>query len=397
MKNTLKSCKFYYLNIRGLKSKIESLKEIIIEEKPEVIGLVETMLDGKDKVVMEGYTIYRNDRSGDGGGVLIAIKDVLKGIMVEESNSKRKEESIWLSLTNNKTKIRIGLVYNPQENKTTKDELEEVYGRIESEIKKSRKMEQHIIVMGDMNCKICDLIDGNKEEISKGGKIMIKMIKENNMIILMSGGNTVDMVYLDFAKALFDKLDHGVLLQKIKTLGITGKLGVWLYHFLTHRTHFVRLQGGISHASPVLSGVPQGTVLCPLLFLILMGDINSGISSSSIVSFADDTRLYHGISNVDDCSFLQNDLNSVYDWASCNNMSFNAQKFQYICFSPHSSSSSNVYTSSSFDIINYSKNILDLGINVSSDCSFDFHISNLVKRTKHLTGWILRTFSSRES
>ena len=68
-----------------------------------------------------------------------------------------------------------------------------------------------------------------------------------------------------------------------------------------------------------------------------------------------------------------------------------------ICLGPHSSSSSNVYTSSSFDIINYSKNILDLGINVSSDCSFDFHISNLVKRTKHLTGWILRTFSSRDN
>ena len=141
------------------------------------------MLDVKDKVVMEGYTIYRNARNGDGGGVLIAIKDVLKGIMLKESNSKRKEESIWLSLTNNKTKIRIGIVYNPQENKTTKDELEEVYGRIESEIKNARKMEQHIIVM---NCKFGDLIDGNKEEISKGGKIMIKMIKENNMIILNS-------------------------------------------------------------------------------------------------------------------------------------------------------------------------------------------------------------------
>ena len=73
------------------------------------------------------------------------------------------------------------------------------------------------------------------------------------------------------------------------------------------------------------------------------------ISSSSIVSFADDIRLYHGISNVDDCSFLQNDLNSVYDWASSNNMSFNAQKISNIyVFSPHSSSSSNVYTSSSF-------------------------------------------------
>ena len=72
------------------------------------------------------------------------------------------------------------------------------------------------------------------------------------------------------------------------------------------------------------------------------------------------------------------------------------KNFNIICFSPHSSSSSNVYTSSSFDIINYSKNILALGINMSSNCSFDFYISNLVKRTNHLTGWILRTFSSRD-
>ena len=93
------------------------------------------MLDAKDKVIMEGYTTHENDRNGDGGGVLIAIKDVLNGIMAEESNSKRKEENIWLGLAYNKIKIRIGIVYNPQEKKTTKDELEEVYGRIESEMK----------------------------------------------------------------------------------------------------------------------------------------------------------------------------------------------------------------------------------------------------------------------
>ena len=138
----------------------------------------------------------------------------------------------------------------------------------------------------------------------------------DDIMHLMSGGNNVDMVSLNFAKE-FDKVDHGVLLHKIKTLGITGRLSVWLYHILMDRTHFVRLHGGVSLDSPVLSGVPQGTVLGPLLFIILMGDINRGISSPSIVIFADDTRLYHGISSVDDCTILQNDLNSVYDWACC--------------------------------------------------------------------------------
>ena len=110
----------------------------------------------------------------------------------------------------------------------------------------------------------------------------------------------------------------------------------------------------------------------------------SGIASSSMVSFADDTRLYYGISNIDHCAILQNDLNSVYEWASDNNMFFNAQKFQYICFNPHTSLSCNAYTSSSLDIIDYSRHVLDLGIYVSSDCSFKFHITNLNKRTPHL-------------
>ena len=105
-------------------------------------------------------------------------------------------------------------------------------------------------------------------------------------------------------KKTFDIVDHGVLLHKIKMLRITGKLGVWLYHIFIGRTYFVRLQGGISFDSLVISGVPQGTVLGPLLFIILMCDINSGITSSSMVSFADDTSLYYDISNVDECAIL---------------------------------------------------------------------------------------------
>ena len=116
---------------------------------------------------------------------------------------------------------------------------------------------------------------------------------------MLDGGGSVDMVYLDFSKA-FDKVDHGILLHKLKALGITGNLGMWFYNFLTNRSHFVRLPGGISADSPVLSGVPQGTVLGPLLFLIMIADINKDISESNLISFADDTRIYTKIHDVSD-------------------------------------------------------------------------------------------------
>ena len=125
--------------------------------------------------------------------------------------------------------------------------------------------------------------------------------------------SSVDMVYLDFSKA-FDKVDNSILLHKLKALGI------WFYNFLTNRSYFVKLQGGISADSPVLSGVPQCTVLGPLLFLIMIADINNGISEYNLISFADDTQIYTKIHDVFNCNLLQQDLNHIYDWPSTKNM-----------------------------------------------------------------------------
>ena len=88
----------------------------------------------------------------------------------------------------------------------------------------------------------------------------------------------------------FDKVDHGVLLNKLKTFGICGKLGEWLHSFLTNRRHHVRIPGGVSKSDNVLSGVPQGTVLGPVLFLVLISNISNNVNSN-ITSFADDTRV----------------------------------------------------------------------------------------------------------
>ena len=193
---------------------------------------------------------------------------------------------------------------------------------------------------------------------------------------ILSSDITVDMIYLDFSKAL-DKADSGVLLHKLKDLGITGKLGIWFFQFLTNRTHYVRIPGCISKDSPVLSGVPQGIVLGPLLFLIMISDINKGTTSSRLISFADDTRVYSNIIEADDCDNLQYDLNSIYNWAVQNNMFFNSDKFHYSSYrSSLSSNSYNVYANLNMEIINSSDNVLDLGIFMSSNCSFELHIKN---------------------
>ena len=90
-----------------------------------------------------------------------------------------------------------------------------------------------------------------------------------NIMHMINNKSTVDMIYLDFSKA-FDKVDPGILLHKLRDLGIKGSIGLWFIHFLNNRHHYVRISVGISQPHPVLSEVPQGTVLGHLLLIIMI-------------------------------------------------------------------------------------------------------------------------------
>jgi len=134
----------------------------------------------------------------------------------------------------------------------------------------------------------------------------------------------VDAVFLDFAKA-FDSVSHMRLLGKAAFYGIRNNLQLWLKDFLTERRQRVVVNGTCSSWSPVKSGVPQGTVLGPILFLIFINDLPDAIKSS-IKLFADDTVIYRKIETSDDQLILQKDLQLLETWASRWQMKFAPKK-----------------------------------------------------------------------
>ena len=120
-------------------------------------------------------------------------------------------------------------------------------------------------------------------------------------------------LFLDFAKT-FDSVPHQHLLLKLESIGITGLLLKWINCFLTSRCQCVVINGKFSNWLPVLSGVPQGSILGPLLFIIYINDITSFVQSSSLKIFADDVSLYAQVSMPSDCLKLQEDLSHNYEW-----------------------------------------------------------------------------------
>ena len=212
----------------------------------------------------------------------------------------------------------------------------------------------------------------------------------------MEEGKAVDIVYLDFSKA-FDKVDIGVTLRKLKLIGIHGRLGRWLHNFLTGRLQAVVVNGIRSTPRQVLSGVPQGSVLGPLLFLVLIGDIDQDIATSFLSSFGDDTRLGHGISNEEDVHALQHDLQTVYDWARKNNMEFNSEKFEILRYQARGSNLDvPSYYSEDGQMIPEKTAVRDLGITMSNDASFSIYINEKVAAMNSKISWVLRSFKTRD-
>ena len=143
---------------------------------------------------------------------------------------------------------------------------------------------------------------------------------------LVDAGHQVDLMYLDFSRA-FDKVPHQRLMKKVQSLGISGKIFGWIESSLTDRQQRTVLNGQFSDWSPVTSGVPQGSVLGPCLFIIYINDIDNAVDTVMLVKkFADDTKTCGVANNLADCQALLHQLEQLFKWSKDWQMLFNADK-----------------------------------------------------------------------
>ena len=140
----------------------------------------------------------------------------------------------------------------------------------------------------------------------------------------VDGGSPVDVIYLDFQKA-FDKVPHQRLLRKLKSHGMGNSIINWIEHWLTDRRQRVVVDGEVSSWKSVLSGVPQGSVMGPILFLVYINDLEDGVTGK-ILKFADDTKLFRKVKEIGDKQNLQDDMDTLDKWSEKWQMLFNFGK-----------------------------------------------------------------------
>ncbi len=202
---------------------------------------------------------------------------------------------------------------------------------------------------------------------------------------LDTGGQS-DVIYLDFSKA-FDSVCHKYLLHKLQSFGFCGPLLRWMESYLTCRWQRVQIEGMQSDWLPVLSGVPQGSILGPLMFLLYVNDLPCSSLSSEVGLFADDAKCTKEIKTVDDCHLLQLDLNRMSDWSKMWKLNFNVNKCKVMTVSR---GKSHIYDYTlDGTVLERVQSFKDLGITVSNDLSWNSHISNTVNKCKRVN-WVIK-------
>ena len=202
-------------------------------------------------------------------------------------------------------------------------------------------------------------------------------------------GLPIDVIYMDFAKA-FDSVPHKRLLLKLSAYGIRGKLLDWIGSFLIGRKQRVTVNGVSSKWSQVSSGVPQGSVLEPLLFLVFINDLPEAVNSNKEI-FADDTKLYREVQCKPDAEELQNDLDKLLIWSQNWQLPFNGKKCKVMHIGNGNTSEDYYMNGEILTTIDKEK---DLGVVIDTKLRFHQHTAQVVAKGFRLLGLMKRSFAN---
>ena len=201
-------------------------------------------------------------------------------------------------------------------------------------------------------------------------------------------GSPVDIIYLDFQKA-FDKVPHQRLLLKLKAHGIGDSITDWIEQWLTDRRQRVVVDGEVSNWKSVLRGVPQGSVLGPILFLIYINDLDDSITSN-VLKFADDTKLFRKVNTDGDKQHLQNDLDRLVKWSEKWQMLFNFGK----CKCLHTGHGNlNVNYKMGDTVLGTTVKEKELGVTISADMKFSEQCGIAASKGNQIFGFIRRNIT----
>jgi ribonuclease P/MRP protein subunit RPP40 len=210
---------------------------------------------------------------------------------------------------------------------------------------------------------------------------------------IVDGHGEVDAILLDFAKA-FDVVPHHILIQKLINLKLDSRVVYWIKEWLTNRSQRVRVGKELSSELAVTSGVPQGSVLGPLLFIIFINDIGTNISCN-LRLFADDCMIYLEIKDMEDCDRLQEDVNAICNWVKVNEMRLNEHKSQLIKFTCKrlANQCKYNYVINSVPLV-YAETCKYLGLTIENKLSWKRQTEKVVKKGINSLNFIMRNLRS---
>ena len=203
----------------------------------------------------------------------------------------------------------------------------------------------------------------------------------------LRNGQQTDIIIMDFAKA-FDKVSHWRLIKKLRNYGITGSVNKWVENFLLNRSQRVVCSGENSEWAPVLSGVPQGSVIGPILFLIYINDLPDEIGAN-VRLFADDTIMYLTMTGENDAASLQQDLDKLAAWEEKWQMKFHPDKCSVLRITRSKSPKIFNYTLHNHTLESESSTKY-LGVTIDNKLNWNSHIDNVTKKANASLAFLRR-------